>query len=43
MTILEQGAISDSSVAALSVARDAVFWDRDLTGFGVSVIIQKRG
>ncbi|MCY4590488.1 MAG: Arm DNA-binding domain-containing protein [Alphaproteobacteria bacterium] len=29
--------LSNRTVAALTVERDTVFWDRDLTGFGVRV------
>ena len=29
--------VSNRTVAALSVERDTVFWDRELTGFGVRV------
>ena len=34
---LQQKTLSNRTVAALQVARDTVFWDRDLTGFGVRV------
>ena len=29
--------LSNRTVAALAVERDTVFWDRNLTGFGVRV------
>ena len=32
---VQQKTLSNRTVAALKVARDTVFWDRDLTGFGV--------
>ena len=34
---LQQKTLSNRTVAALRVTRDTVFWDRDLTGFGVRV------
>ena len=34
---VQQKTLSNRTVAALKVARDTVFWDRDLTGFGVRV------
>ena len=51
MTALEHGSICDRSVEALSVEKDTVFWDRELSGFGVRVypsgakvyIVQSRG
>ena len=35
MAVLQYKTLSNRTVAALSVERDTVFWDRDLTGFGV--------
>ena len=32
---VQQKTLSNRTVATLEVARDTVFWDRDLTGFGV--------
>ena len=32
---LQQKILSNRTVAVLEVARDTVFWDRELTGFGV--------
>ena len=32
---MQQKTLSNRTVAALTVERDTVFWDRDLTGFGV--------
>ena len=51
MTKLEHRSISERTVAALKVEKDTVFWDRELTGFGVRVypsgskvyIVQSRG
>ena len=34
---VQQKTLSNRTVAALKVERDTVFWDRDLTGFGVRV------
>ena len=34
---LQQKILSNRTVAVLEVARDTVFWDRELTGFGVRV------
>lgn len=34
---MQQKILSNRTVAALTVERDTVFWDRDLTGFGVRV------
>ena len=34
---VQQKTLSNRTIAALKVARDTVFWDRDLTGFGVRV------
>ena len=34
---MQQRTISNRSVAAMSVERDTVFWDRSVTGFGVRV------
>ena len=34
---IQQKTLSNRTVAALWVARDTVFWDRNLTGFGVRV------
>ena len=34
---VQQKTLSNRTVAALRVTRDTVFWDRDLTGFGVRV------
>ena len=34
MAILQYRALSSRTVAALTVERDTVFWDRELTGFG---------
>ena len=34
---MQQKTLSNRTVAALTVERDTVFWDRDLTGFGVRV------
>ena len=34
---IQQKTVSNRTVAALQVARDTVFWDRELTGFGVRV------
>ena len=33
MAVLQYRTLSNRTVAALSVERDTVFWDRDLTGF----------
>ena len=49
--VLKQKTLSNRTVAALRVSRDTVFWDRDLTGFGVRVyptggkvyVVQARG
>ena len=35
MAVLQYKTLSNRTVAALSVERDTVFWDRDLSGFGV--------
>ena len=35
MAVLQYKTLSTRTVAALSVERDTVFWDRDLAGFGV--------
>ena len=48
---MQQKTLSNRTVEALRVVRDTVFWDRDLTGFGVRVypsggkvyIVQARG
>ena len=37
MAVLQYRTLSNRTVAALSVERDTVFWDRELTGFGVRV------
>ena len=37
MAVLQYGTISNRTLAALSVERDTVFWDRQLKGFGVRV------
>ena len=37
MAVLQYRTLSNRTVAALSVERDTVFWDRDLTGFGIRV------
>ena len=37
MALLQTRKLSNRTVAALSVERDTVFWDRELTGFGVRV------
>ena len=37
MAVLQYRTLSNRTVAALSVERDMVFWDRELTGFGVRV------
>ena len=37
MAKLQRGTISKRTVEALGVEKDTVFWDRDLTGFGVRV------
>ena len=37
MAVLQYKTISNRTVAALSVERDTVFWDRELRGFGVRV------
>ena len=37
MAVLQTRKLSNRTVAALSVERDTVFWDRELTGFGVRV------
>ena len=37
MAVLQYKTLSTRTVAALSVERDTVFWDRDLTGFAVRV------
>ena len=37
MAILQYRALSSRTVAALTVERDAVFWDRELKGFGVRI------
>ena len=34
---MQQKTLSNRTVAALTVERDTVFWDRDLTGFGIRV------
>ena len=51
MAKLKRRSISRRTVEALSVGKDTVFWDRELTGFGVRVypsgakyyIVQVRG
>ena len=51
MAKLQYKSISRRTVEALSVAKDTVFWDNDLTGFGVRVypsgarvyVVQSRG
>ena len=51
MTKLQYKSISRRTVEALSVAKDTVFWDNELTGFGVRVypsgarvyVVQSRG
>ena len=51
MALPSQGTITEHTVAALSVHRDTVVWDRALTGFGVRVypsgakvyVVQTRG
>ena len=37
MAVLQYRTLSNRTVAALAVERDMVFWDRELTGFGVRV------
>ena len=37
MAILQYRALSSRTVAALTVQRDTVFWDRELKGFGVRI------
>ena len=37
MAVLQSRKLSNRTVAALAVERDTVFWDRELTGFGVRV------
>ena len=37
MAVLQYRTLSNRTVAALSVERDMVFWDRELTGFGIRV------
>ena len=37
MAVLQTRKLSNRTVAALTVERDTVFWDRELTGFGVRV------
>ena len=37
MAKLQFRTISNRMVAALKVGKDTVFWDRELTGFGVRV------
>ena len=37
MAKLQYSTISKRTVEALSVEKDTVFWDRELTGFGVRV------
>ena len=37
MAVLQYRTLSNRTVATLSVERDTVFWDRELTGFGVRV------
>ena len=34
MAVLQYRTLSSRTVAALSVERDTVFWDRELKGFG---------
>ena len=34
MAVLQYRTLSNRTVATLSVERDTVFWDRELTGFG---------
>ena len=51
MAVLQTRKLSNRTVAALAVERDTVFWDRELTGFGVRVyptggtvfVVQARG
>ena len=51
MAKLQHGTLSNRMVARLKVAKDTVYWDRELTGFGVRVyptgskvyIVQARG
>ena len=51
MTKLRHGTISKRTVEAIKVEKDTVFWDRELTGFGVRVqrngrkvyVVQTRG
>ena len=51
MAVLQYRTLSNRTVAALCVERDTVFWDRELTGFGVRVqrngrkvyVVQTRG
>ena len=35
MTKLRHGTISKRTVEAIEVEKDTVFWDRELTGFGM--------
>ena len=37
MAVLQFKTLSNRTVAALAVERDTVFWDRELTGFGIRV------
>ena len=37
MAVLQSRKLSNRTVAALAVERDTVFWDRELTGFGVRI------
>ena len=37
MAVLQYRTLSNRTIATLSVERDTVFWDRELTGFGVRV------
>ena len=37
MAVLQYRTLSNRTVATLSVERDTVFWDRELTGFGIRV------
>ncbi len=37
MAKTKYGTLSNRAVAKLTVEKDTVFWDRDLTGFGVRV------
>ena len=37
MAMLQERTLSNRTVAALTVERDTVFWDRELTGFGIRI------